>query len=78
MLVTRRSPLSGIVNTREVAATPAQFDLYIGGGAAVQDAFPHLTADDREFIKTGITPEEWASLFDAPGEEACEFDNACN
>ena len=35
-------------------------------GALIQDAFPELSADAREFIKTGITPEEWEAMF---GEE---------
>lgn len=25
----------------------------------IQDAFPELTSDEREFILTGITAEEW-------------------
>ena len=29
----------------------------------VQNAFPDLSADDREFILTGITPEEWDQIF---------------
>jgi hypothetical protein len=29
------------------------------GGLLLQDAFPALSADDREFIKTGITTAEW-------------------
>ncbi len=32
-------------------------------GIAVQDAFPMLNADEREFILTGLTPEEWDNLF---------------
>lgn len=28
--------------------------------ASVQVAFPELDADHREFLMTGITPEEWA------------------
>jgi len=30
-----------------------------GENGSIQMAMPHLDADDREFIKTGITPEEW-------------------
>ena len=33
----------------------------------VQDAFPDHSAQDREFIKTGITPAEWDQMF--PEEE---------
>ena len=32
-------------------------------GLLIQDAFPTLSADEREFIKTGITPEEWKAAF---------------
>lgn len=32
-------------------------------GALLQDAFPELSADAREFIKTGISPEEWEAAF---------------
>jgi hypothetical protein len=28
-------------------------------GALIQVAFPHLDADQREFLKSGITPQEW-------------------
>ena len=35
-------------------------------GALIQNAFPELSADEREFVKTGITPKEWDAMF---GEE---------
>ena len=28
-------------------------------GAFVQDAFPKLTSEDREFVISGVTPEGW-------------------
>ena len=34
----------------------------------IQDIFPTLDADQREFIQTGITPSEWAEMF-APDED---------
>jgi hypothetical protein len=33
------------------------------GGELIQNAFPELSADAREFIKTGITPDEWKAAF---------------
>ena len=36
----------------------------------IQDAFPQLSDDEREFIKTGITPAEWDEAF---GEEEEEY-----
>tara|TARA_R110002167_G_scaffold52997_1_gene152422 strand:+ start:569 stop:727 length:159 start_codon:yes stop_codon:yes gene_type:complete len=32
-------------------------------GEMIQNVFPHLTAGEREFIKTGITPDDWNKLF---------------
>jgi hypothetical protein len=31
-------------------------------GAMIQDAMPNLTVDERKFIKTGITSEDWNEL----------------
>ncbi len=30
---------------------------------AIQEAFPYLTANEREFIRTGIHPDEWADAW---------------
>jgi hypothetical protein len=32
-------------------------------GMLIQEAFPMLNADQREFIMTGVTPEEWSKYF---------------
>ncbi len=32
-------------------------------GAHIQDAFPYLTADQRELILTGMTDEMWEDAF---------------
>jgi hypothetical protein len=32
-------------------------------GALIQDAFPYLSADEREFLHTGITKELWNETF---------------
>jgi len=33
-------------------------------GMYIQDAFPMLTPEQREFIMTGVIPEEWDAAFD--------------
>lgn len=33
-------------------------------GKLIQDAFPMLNADQREFLMTGLTPEQWDKIFD--------------
>jgi hypothetical protein len=63
MLITRTSTLSGITRTLDLDVTPAQVELYSAGGVLLQDAFPQLAKEQREFIKTGITAEEWDEMF---------------
>ena len=58
VVVTRKSPFSGKSNTINIDVTQAQLEAY-KGGALIQSAFPHLSADEREFIMTGITPDEF-------------------
>lgn len=63
MKITRTSGLTGAINTRDLDITPAQYTQYLSGTLA-QLAFPHLSSDDREFLITGITPEEWREHID--------------
>lgn len=69
MKVTRTSKLSGKVHTMDIDTTYEQLVKYAKGDCKVQDIFPHLSADEREFIKSGITPEEWAETFPEEEEE---------
>ena len=62
MTITRKSPLTGITRTKEINVTEEQIFAW-QNGALIQDAMPQLSADDREFVKTGITGEEWDQLF---------------
>lgn len=62
MKIQRTSMLSGITRTKEIACTQEQLDDYYHNFMLLQDAFFNLSADDREFIKTGITKEEWDDM----------------
>jgi hypothetical protein len=62
MLITRQSPISGEIRTFDLDITEEEI-LNYENGALSQDAFPRLSADEREFIKTGVTGEEWDSMF---------------
>lgn len=64
MLITKRSSLTGIISSREIDVTQAQLDNW-ASGTFIQNAMPHLSADDREFIMTGVTPEEWLKYMQA-------------
>jgi hypothetical protein len=62
VLVLARSILNGRVNVMEL---PISFDEYHDGMAAwrsgtlIQFAFPTLSADEREFLMTGVRILEW-------------------
>lgn len=65
MIVKRVSLLSGIEREMDLDVTPNQLEA-ISNGAYIQKVLPHLSASDREFIISGISPEEWDAEF---GEE---------
>jgi hypothetical protein len=60
--ITRQSMLTGVLHTMELPVTMHQYTLW-EEGMLIQDAMPNLSADEREFIMTGITPEEWDAEF---------------
>ena len=63
MLVTRRSPFSHKENTIDLDITTEQLARYENGEELIQNVFPNLSPEHREFIMTGITPEEWNATF---------------
>jgi hypothetical protein len=64
---TRTSPVSGKINEMVLDVSADQMERYWASNENIQDVFPNLTAEEREFILTGITPEEWDEML--PPEE---------
>ena len=62
MIVSKKSPFSGEENTMDMDITEDQLNRW-KGGELIQNVFPHLTADEREFLITGITASEWEKAF---------------
>ncbi len=62
MLITRRSQATGKVRTMDLPVTEEQLKRWESGELA-QLAFPQLNANQREFIMTGVTQEEWDEMF---------------
>ena len=62
MKITRVSPFSNKKTTLEIDVTARQIASW-EKGELIQDAMPNLTPDEREFIKTGVTPDEWDDVF---------------
>ena len=58
MLLERTSMISNKTTTMELPITNAQLNRW-EQGELIQNVFPDLTPDQREFIMTGITGEEW-------------------
>jgi hypothetical protein len=62
MNITKTSAHSGITRTFDLDVTEAEI-LAWQAGELIQNAMPRLDADEREFIMTGITAEEWEEMF---------------
>lgn len=67
MNIVRKSPLTGKTNIMDLDITERQLSDF-QHGMLVQLAFPQLTNEEREFILTGYTPEDWSKMF-PPGDE---------
>lgn len=63
MIIKRTSSISGKQREMDLPVTQEQLNKYASGMYKIQDVFPNLTPDQREFIKTGITAEEWDNMF---------------
>ena len=63
--VTRASNLTGKVTSMCVKTTMAQLEEFARGypGRFVQQIFPELSADEREFLLNGIPPAEYDEIF---------------
>lgn len=63
MIITRTCILDGIERDLDLDVTEDQMEAYLNRRLKVQDAFPRLSIGEREFIKSGITPEIWEEKF---------------
>lgn len=63
MQIVKTSTLTGKTHTMELDINIRQWTTWKQGDLLIQEAFPNLTPGEREFIKSGITPEEWDNEF---------------
>ena len=63
MLITRTSPITGRQNTLDLDISTDSLLKWQSGLLLVQEAFPVLTADEREFLISGCTKEDWETLY---------------
>lgn len=74
--LTARSPLSGEFNTITINMAVWEIDTLLikwrATRALVQNVFPNLNNEEREFIMTGISPADWDNFIvrdDEAGEQ---------
>ena len=67
ILLERKSPKTGKVNSMILDTTKEALDSYYAGEGLIQVIFPQLNENEREFIKSGYTAEDWDEIF--PKEE---------
>ena len=59
----KRSPKTNKLNSMELDTTSERLNEYYNGGdRLVQDIFPSLNVDEREFIMTGYTVDDWNEI----------------
>jgi len=66
MIVTKKDPLSGEINSVEIPITKdtlARCNSRHKNKECIQDIAPHLSEGQREFLMTGITELTWNERF---------------
>lgn len=72
MIVTKQSAFTGKTHSLDI---PVSLDQILAwqAGALIQNVMPDLSADHREFLMTGVTPEEWEEMFGSWSDDDAEI-----
>jgi hypothetical protein len=62
MKISKPSPLTGAIRHMEIDITENQIKAW-QSGTMIQEAMPNISDDEREFLLSGLTPEEWNEMF---------------
>ena len=67
--LTKTSVFTGRTHSVLINTDAEKYEQYLkmrqkGTAPLIQDFFPELNADEREFIMTGCTPEEWNAMWE--------------
>lgn len=60
MQIVRQCPVCGVVQTLQVKEKDF---LRWKSGARIQEAFPELSADEREILLSGVCPDCWERMY---------------
>ena len=61
--VHKQSCITGNHNSMVLPTRQGELEHWEENMILVQDAFPHFTSEQREFLISGSTPNEWNKLF---------------
>jgi|TARA_Y100000310_G_C20677813_1_gene814120 hypothetical protein len=75
MFITKTSMITGQQNTIWIEGLTASMLKEWEDGALVQDALKGIPQEMREFVMTGITPDEWSKTFSDVDEGDVEWDD---
>jgi len=67
--VFKRSVFSGKMHVAKLPISREQWDAWSISRRLIQDALPHLSRSEREFLMSGATPTEWDNAFKEPDDE---------
>ena len=70
--IKRLSPISFKIHEMTLPISEAEYlkrEQARNRGMLIQTAYPELTPDQREFILSGITPDEWEATFGGDSED---------
>lgn len=68
MIIEKTSIFTGTTHRREIPIKPDDYEAWTNASnndpkRHIQNAAPYLSVDDREYMISGATPEEWARIF---------------
>lgn len=63
MIIKRVSVFSGVERVRDIPVNPQDYASWEQGYAGIDEAMPYLNNQDREFILSGMTDQEWKNAF---------------
>lgn len=67
-VLAKKCPFGNCTNVTELTVSAAAYDLWEEGAVPIQVAFPDLTPEQREFVKSGFCKPHMDLIF-APPED---------
>lgn len=63
MYITKVSAITGKTNVKNIPVDPNDMEMWEQGYGPIDSIMPYLSNEDREFILSGVTTEEWIDAF---------------